>query len=63
MARLDGREDIYVRRLPKFVTSLLALPTQLEADLAQQNFASIQHCLHTLKGLTLETSVGRQKAV
>ncbi len=51
ITRLGGNSDLYMRLLPTFLANVLGLPSQLRAELAQEDFAQLGQSLHSFKGL------------
>ncbi|MEY4589442.1 MAG: hypothetical protein RL497_1518 [Pseudomonadota bacterium] len=65
LARLGGNQKLYLKMLPKLITSLETLPSTLDALLAQGDLVTLKREMHSLKGvastmgLTLLTEAAR----
>jgi HPt (histidine-containing phosphotransfer) domain-containing protein len=51
LARLGGKQELYVRMLPMFLANLKELPQKLLVCLETQEYLPASHKLHSLKGL------------
>ena len=50
LARLGGKQELYVRMFPMFLASLKELPQKLEVCLEAQDYLQASQKLHSLKG-------------
>jgi signal transduction histidine kinase/DNA-binding response OmpR family regulator len=50
IARLGGRQDLFLRMLPKFSDNLRSIQSQLQTAIAQNTFHDTALTLHSLKG-------------